>query len=58
MVYLSTFKTEALEDEGYALNMKLVASVVEGWLQRLLLKKKWKLEKGRAVASGFLISVK
>jgi len=32
--------------------MKLVASVVEGWLQRLLLKKKWKLEKGRAVASG------
>ena len=55
MIGLSTFKTEALEDEGYALNMKLVASVVEGWLQRLLLKKKWKLEKGRAVASGIYV---
>lgn len=55
MIGLSTFKTEALEDEGYALNMKLVASVVEGWLQRLLLRKKWKLEKGRAVASGIYV---
>jgi len=55
MIGLSTFKTEALEEEGYALNMKLVAPVVEGWLQRLLLKKKWKLEKGRAVASGIYV---
>ncbi|MFQ5825080.1 MAG: serine protease [bacterium] len=39
MIGLSTF-TE--ENEGYAIHMNLVSSVVNGWLDKIKLKKKWK----------------
>lgn len=57
MIGLSTFiaQQEGV-DEGYATNMNLVISIVEGWLQRIKLKKKWQFEKdGSILASPWFI---
>lgn len=70
MVGISSFIAQVVEmDEGYATNMNLVVSIVEGWLQGIKLKTKWQLEKngtkiwpwlvGAGVAGGvtaFLVS--
>jgi S1-C subfamily serine protease len=60
MIGLTTFIQAS---EGYALKMDLVSPVVNGWLDGLELKKKWKLEKDtsliknpRFIAGGLLVS--
>jgi hypothetical protein len=43
-------------NEGYALHMSLVSSVVEGWLERVKLKEKWKHQKHTSAIAGVVTS--